>query len=140
MTDLLLSLAFRSTTCCVEGCRIVFAMERDYYDARRQDHASFYCPNGHSQHFTGESEAEKLTRQLDSAERMKASLSTRVDELREERDRERRRLRSMRGVVTRTKRRVGNGVCPCCKRSFSALREHMKRKHPDYAKCGSGDA
>lgn len=30
--------------------------------------------------------------------------------------------------------RVGKGVCPCCKRSFTNLRRHMTTKHPDVAK------
>ena len=35
--------------------------------------------------------------------------------------------------------RVEHGVCPCCKRSFSALARHMATKHPEYAD-GSADA
>lgn len=29
-------------------------------------------------------------------------------------------------------RRVKNGVCPCCKRSFCNLMRHMKTKHPEF--------
>jgi hypothetical protein len=29
-------------------------------------------------------------------------------------------------------RRVGNGVCPCCSRSFTNLKRHIRSKHPDY--------
>lgn len=37
------------------------------------------------------------------------------------------------GVVTRTRNRIANGVCPCCDRSFTNLQRHMASKHPDYA-------
>ena len=37
------------------------------------------------------------------------------------------------GHLTRVKRRVGNGVCPCCNRTFKNLADHMTTKHPDYA-------
>jgi hypothetical protein len=30
--------------------------------------------------------------------------------------------------------RIGNGVCPCCNRSFTNLRRHMTTKHPEYPK------
>lgn len=37
-----------------------------------------------------------------------------------------------RGQLTKLKRRVSNGVCPCCNRSFADLHRHMTEKHPDY--------
>lgn len=30
------------------------------------------------------------------------------------------------------KKRVGNGVCPCCNRTFENLSRHMSCKHPEY--------
>lgn len=39
-----------------------------------------------------------------------------------------------RGVVTKTKNRIGKGVCPCCNRTFVELARHIATKHPDYAK------
>ena len=30
--------------------------------------------------------------------------------------------------------RTGNGVCPCCKRSFTNLRRHMNTKHPNFSR------
>ncbi len=34
--------------------------------------------------------------------------------------------------LKRIKRQISNGACPCCKRSFQNLVQHMKIKHPDY--------
>lgn len=42
-----------------------------------------------------------------------------------------------RGHLTRTKKRGGHGVCPCCNRTFQQLARHMKSKHPDYAESKS---
>ena len=33
-------------------------------------------------------------------------------------------------------KRVHNGVCPCCNRSFQNLQKHMKTKHPEIAGKG----
>ena len=41
-------------------------------------------------------------------------------------------LIATKGVVTRMKRRVGAGMCPCCKRTFHQLAAHMKMKHPEF--------
>ena len=39
---------------------------------------------------------------------------------------------STRAHMTRLKKRVGHGVCPCCTKSFANLREHMRRQHPQF--------
>jgi hypothetical protein len=40
-----------------------------------------------------------------------------------------------RGHLTRTKKRVAAGVCPCCNRTFQNLARHMKGQHPEYAEA-----
>lgn len=40
----------------------------------------------------------------------------------------------VKGEVTKLKKRIANGVCPCCKRSFCNLAAHMKTQHPEYTK------
>lgn len=44
-------------------------------------------------------------------------------------------LHATQGVVTRMKRRVGAGTCPCCQRTFRQLSKHMAQKHPDFTKA-----
>lgn len=41
-------------------------------------------------------------------------------------------LQATKAVVTRFKRRVGAGTCPCCKRTFKRLSAHMAHKHPEF--------
>lgn len=38
------------------------------------------------------------------------------------------------GQVTKLKKRIAGGACPCCKRSFQNLHRHMTTKHPDFTK------
>jgi hypothetical protein len=49
-------------TCCKEGCGIAFWIEENYHDSLLVTKRSFYCPNGHSQSYTGESDKAKIIR------------------------------------------------------------------------------
>jgi hypothetical protein len=113
---LLTTLRIKTTLCITCGC--VIGMQDEYYDRRLHDHRSYYCPNGHTQCFTGESEAEKNARLLREEQARHQRTLSRVNEVERERD--------------RLKKRVKAGVCPCCKRTFKQLAAHMKHKHPDY--------
>lgn len=114
------------------SCGIPFGLSEDYASRRRQDHAGFMCPAGHSNVFNGETEAERLRRQVaqlqTSMEHKDAALST----MREQRAALERSRSALRGVHTRTCNRVKNGVCPCCNRTFANLASHMHTKHPDF--------
>jgi hypothetical protein len=98
-------------------CGVIFAItEQQYrYFLDKRDKANFYCPNGHAQHFTGQSDAEKLAAEKARHQETLARLNV------AEAERE------------RLKKRIKRGVCPCCKRSFTALARHIKSKHPEYA-------
>lgn len=135
MADLVLSVAAATMTCDHVGCGIAFSVPASWREERRNDHTTFYCPNGHPRWFpTGTSALEQA--KADAANLMRRLECARQDAARhyEEKRATQRRLAATQGVVTRTKRRVGHGVCPCCRRSFSALARHMQAKHPDYAK------
>jgi hypothetical protein len=133
MSTTTLSLTFTHLTCCYAECGLTFAAPESWVTCRRNDHAWFYCPNGHVQQFSGKSEAEKLRAELADAERAKKYW---VDRTSEERGRvmERERtIRTMKGHTTRLKKRVAAGVCPCCKRTFQDLAHHMHGQHPTYS-------
>lgn len=130
-------------TCCHENCGIVFGLEQGFVRHRRQDHKGWYCPNGHLQYFLGENEAERLKKEL---ERQKAESQRELAKEQQRRkwaeesrdmankreDRAKRKAAAFKGIVTKTKKRVGNGVCPCCNRTFANLMNHMKTQHPKY--------
>ena len=130
-----LSEAYASAGPC-PSCGVTIVMPEHMYNSRRNNHQSFYCPNGHSATFGGKSEVEK---KLAEAEKSIANQKARLEwaeadakRARESRDASERRASAARGQVTKIMNRVGNGVCPCCNRSFTNLRRHMCTKHPGF--------
>jgi len=114
-------------TCC--NCGVVFAMTRGFYDMKRKDGSWFYCPNGHRQWYTDSLDKEKKIRDL---ERRLNRERANHDQTRAELDYTERSRRSARGHVTRLKKRMASGKCPCCHEEFSDLKEHMEDQHPEY--------
>ena len=106
-------------------CDINFGMPREFYDARQDDGRTWYCPNGHSCCFR-ESSEEKLKRELDRTTRCLQSTQGQLHITENSR-------RAYKGQLTKTRRRVSNGVCPCCNRTFADLANHMHDKHPEWA-------
>lgn len=107
-------------------CGVIWGIEESYIAARRDDHLGWVCPNGHSFVFNGPSEEEKLRERLERETR-------RADRHAEEKRAAEASLRATKGQVTKLKKRVAAGVCPCCGRTFQQLARHMENKHPDYA-------
>lgn len=101
-----------SATC--PACGTVFGMEANLQKRLREDHSTFYCPNGHSQYYPAKSKVEVLQ---DELTRERAA----HDQTKADRDSKERKLN-----------RVSKGVCPCCNRTFQNLQLHMKTKHPKF--------
>lgn len=101
--------SFTEVTCYQCGC--LFALESQFNKYRINDKKSWYCPNGHSQSYVGETEAEKLKKELAQEISRRASAEAREH------------------AATRKLKRVSNGVCSECNRSFVNLQRHMKTKH-----------
>ena len=114
---------FQVITCY--KCSVQFGMPKGMYNARRDDHNCFYCPSGHGQYFSGKSETEKLQASLEYQKRM-----TQYE--RAAKESARRSNAAIKGHQTRLKRRIANGVCPCCSRTFKDLEQHMANQHPEY--------
>jgi hypothetical protein len=111
-------------TCC--NCSITFAIPSDFRDRALKNHSiSFYCPLGHSQHFIGETEEQKLTRQLRAA---RSNAEWAKDQL----SASERSKAAIKGHATRLRNKLAKGQCPCCDMTFGNVREHIKFKHPDY--------
>lgn len=114
--------------CC--RCGITIVMPQHFANKRREDHADFHCPNGHAQHFPGKSELEKAQDLLATERRWR-------EQANKDRDAALKRESAAKGQVTKIKNRVGNGVCPCCNRSFTNLQRHMHTKHPTFKDEGA---
>lgn len=108
--------------CC--KCGMVFAMDADYRKRRMDDHGTFHCPAGHPQSYRGRSEAEQLRDDLERQKQITEAAEARVARVRHERD-------QVAKAHSRMRRRVFNGVCPCCNRTFQNVMRHMKTEHSD---------
>lgn len=100
---------FKEITCYSCGC--LFALESEFNRYRVNDKKSWYCPNGHIQNYIGETEAEKLKKQLAAETSRRAAAEAREQ------------------AAERKLKRISNGVCAECNRSFVNLQRHMKTKH-----------
>ena len=114
-------------TCC--SCGTAFAMEESLRQSLiRKKGEAFFCPNGHSQSYTGETiekKYEKIRRELENERSSKKWWQ-------EEAEKKARSLSATKGQLTKTKNRIAKGVCPCCNRQFINLQRHMETKHPKY--------
>lgn len=118
--------------CYVCGVRI--GAPRELVAHRRKDGKNFHCVNGHAQCFViGKTEEQKLREELEAQKRLTETARASVAQLRMEREAAERRVSAARGQVTKIKNRVGNGVCPCCNRTFQNLQRHMHTQHPGFA-------
>lgn len=117
------TLQMTTITCCRKGCGLTFAVSGTWVERRQEDHSFWYCPNGHNQHFPGESDKERYKR-LYEREQERARIE-RVEALHQKRC-----AVSARGQVTRVKNRIKNGVCPFCRRTFQNVKRHIQGQHP----------
>lgn len=118
--------AMETLECC--NCGVLFAITQEYQIARRKDHRWFHCPNGHPQNYRGKSDADRVK----ELEQEKRTLAQRVEYWQAEEAKERARAEKAEKRERSLKKRVANGVCPCCHRTFQHLARHMANRHPEY--------
>lgn len=107
-------------TCC--NCGMMFAIPVDLQRKFSEKHTIFYCPNGHGQSYTGETDAERFKRLYleESAE------NTRQKRVRLQLEND---LLAMAREKKRIERRAKAGVCQECHRTFQNVQRHMVTKH-----------
>jgi hypothetical protein len=127
MTQYALTIKQTLTVLDCAACGMVFGISEEFESRRRADHALFYCPAGHSQSYTGPSEAEK---QRQRAERLERQLANKDEDLRVTRA----SLVATKGQLTKVKQRADRGVCQHCHRSFVNVSRHVATKHPEVTK------
>lgn len=126
-------MTFINIRCC--QCSELFGMTPETYKTAkaRGEEFTFYCPHGHGQVLTkGETEAEKLRREVNRLKQNAAYLEDARRRATDEASLERRRAAAARGQVTKLKKRAAAGVCPCCNRTFHDLARHMAGQHPEF--------
>jgi len=113
-------------------CGIDYAVPDWVQQQRRRDGAGLYCPMGHASVYSP-SEVAQLRHELDAIQLRLAQADDQRMAAQRDAQAAREQLAAATGQMDKLKRRVGNGVCPCCKRSFVHLQRHMNTKHPNYA-------
>lgn len=113
------------------SCGVWFGVEATMLAGRRKDGDWFWCPRGCKIHY-GDFENARLKRELEARERWLQAERDDLARIRKQRDHYERSARTYRGHLTRVRKRIGNGVCPCCQRTFKQLAAHMERQHPSY--------
>lgn len=105
-------------------CGVIFGLDETYDERRRKDGNRFYCPNGHNLSY-GETEADRAKKE---AERLRTRYLAEMDQRRAAEN----EAAAAKANEIRLRWRVGNGVCPCCSRTFPGLAAHVAAKHPEF--------
>lgn len=120
------NLTLETLTC--GGCGITFGIPSTLHRQYVESGITINCPNVSCPWggmVRGESDVAKLEKRLEQQVKARRWAEERAEQ-------ERRSHIATKGHLTRTRKRVAKGVCPCCKRSFENLRRHMASKHPQY--------
>lgn len=117
------TLSFFMEECC--SCGIKFGMPTEWREKKRRNKTLFYCPNGHSQHYTGETQEDKLRRERDIAKQQLARAEQEAADAQK-------RVELLQKQKRRLEKRAAAGTCPCCQRTFSNMSTHMKKQHPEF--------
>lgn len=110
-------------------CGIHFAIPTELFDNLHRTGNNGYCPLGHTFSWN--------TTTADRERARRESAEATNTHLRDQLAAERRQHAATKGKLTKTKKRVAGGACPCCDRSFVDLARHMAGQHPDYVDGGA---
>lgn len=106
-------------------CGIVMAIPDSLYkEAQRNHKLDVHCPLGHTFVYSGDTEADKLRKQLQWERDRLASERARADGAEAS-------LRATKGVVTKLRKRAITGTCAFCHRHFANVERHVATKHPE---------
>lgn len=135
MTTITLDVKLVLEECC--NCGMAWAMPERFQRKMRETRQTFYCPAGHAQQYVGETDAERANKDAEKYKRLWQDERRYAAAVVAERNTARRELKTTRAQLTKTKKRVQNGVCPCCNRHFVNLERHMHGQHPGYDKSST---
>lgn len=119
-------------------CKVNHTLPSSLHEAAqaRAGELSVYCPNGHSWVYKSQAIINREEELRLERDRLKQQLAWKDDEIKRQRDgkeHERRQKIALKGILTKTKKRISVGVCPCCNRTFQNLASHMATQHKDFA-------
>jgi hypothetical protein len=117
-------------------CGMRSAIPQELYEAAHgPSHTTTYCPIGHA----GVYKKNDYDRTKESLEQTKQNLAwyeSALERTQQDLGATERSLAAQKGVATRLKKRIANGVCPCCNRQFQNVARHMAGQHPEFSADG----
>lgn len=113
-------------------CHAVFGIADAACVRYRASGKSFHCPYCQGSMSYGESALDRERKAREAAERDANLQRIRADTAARLRVAAEHSTRATKGHLTRLKKRVAAGVCPCCNRTFKDLSRHMAGQHPEY--------
>ena len=128
----LLSVALYVVDC--PTCGILHGIPELLKERRLEGGGSIYCPNGHNWHFI-ETEAARQRKRADSLAAQLGRSETARRAARDQAQAAERSAAAYRGVATKMRNKIANGVCPVpdCRRHFTDVQAHIASKHKDWA-------
>lgn len=108
------------------SCGVWHAIPRTRYEAAEKEGGFWFCPNGHERGFregTQKRDADK--KRMEWAEQEIKLLNEQIKAHKQD-------VTTLKGKLTKERKRIKGGVCPCCNRHFTELEMHMANKHPDF--------
>ncbi len=125
-------------------CGIPFAVPDTFKAMLKSTQETFFCPSGHQQVYTKSTETflrEKIENQKLESEKEKKRLQRIITSTQLEADAwknhweiQLKEKKKISAKLKSTEKRIANGVCTCCNRTFQDLAAHMKTKHPEIFK------
>jgi hypothetical protein len=115
--------------CC--ECGVMYAIPALLRQQKLKDHSNFYCPNGHKQYYAGQTEEDRLRKELEAKQAELDRKQRLLMEQLELRTAAERSAIAYKAQTTKLKNRILRGVCPFCNRHFDNLERHMKTKHAE---------
>lgn len=119
-------------------CHIHYAAPRAMFTYKNENNEGWYCPNGHQVVYRqsaltkAKEEADAARRERDRLKQNEAWYAERYTADQNEKRDLTRANGALKGSLTKVRKRVGQGVCPCCNRSFGDLARHMASKHASF--------
>lgn len=110
----------RLTSCY--SCGTPIALTDNLERKLRTTHETFWCPLGHDQYFRGETDAERLKKELNAAQSRLTALETAKKNVEAELTVATRKLREQ-------KDKVLAGLCPLCGKHVAHLERHIQARH-----------
>lgn len=118
---MIVTVSFEYETCI--KCGITFWIPATFQGKLKETKNSFYCPNGHAQFYSGETEAQRLKKLLDSKyallEAKNTELATAL------------RLKAqLEQALSKLQKTGSRKKCPYCGKAYKFLSTHIRNRHP----------